>query len=99
MKLLRWRYPLLLRGYVITRRIVRLLRTSELQSEINERKRRIFDDTMLKKLGHCVAKPTTSNARGHVPCSDGVDPDSIKLSEDNDLIMSNKTSVFENPYC
>ena len=82
-------------GYVITRRIVRSLRNSELRSETEKRKRRIFDDIILKKLCDSVAKPTNSNAREHVPYSDGVDADSVKLSEDNDPVMLDGTADFE----
>ena len=83
-------------GHVITRRTFRSLRTSELHSETEKRKRRIFDDVILKKLGDYVAKPTNSNARNHVPYSDGVDPDSVKLHEDNGHGMPDGTVVLKN---
>ena len=60
-------------GCVITRRTARSLRTSELHSETEKRKRRIFDNIMLEKLGDSVVKPTTLNSREYVPYSDGVD--------------------------
>ena len=74
-------------GRVLTRRTVRSLRTSELHPENEKRKRRIFDDIILKKLSDSVAKPTKPVARDHVPYSDSFDPDSVKLPQDNDLVM------------
>ena len=82
-------------SYAITRRAVRSLRNSELRSETEKRKRRIFDDIILKKLGDSVAKPTNSNAREHVPYSDGVDADSVKLPEDNEPVIPDGTADFE----
>ena len=79
---------------VITRRTVRSLRTSELHSETEKRKRRIFDDIMLEKLGDSVVKSANANAREHVPFSDGVDPDSVKLPEDNGPVIPAGTSAF-----
>ena len=84
-------------GYVITCRTVRSLRTSELHSETEKRKRRIFDDIMLKKLGDSVVKPTHPNAREHVSCSDSVDKDSVKLPENDDTVMPDCTAAFEKP--
>ena len=85
------------RGYVITRRTVRLLRNSELHSETEKKKRRIFDDIILKKLGDSVDKPTNANSREYNPYSDGVDPDSVKLPEDNGPVMPDGTAAFEKP--
>ena len=82
---------------MITCRTVRSLRILELHSETEKRKRRIFDDAILKNLGDSVVKPTNSNAREHVPYSDGVDPDSVKLPEDNDPVMPDGTAAFEKP--
>ena len=82
-------------GYVITRRTVRLLRTSELHSETEKRKRRIFDDVMLEKLGDSMVKPANPNACEHVPYSDSIDTDFVKLPEDNDPVMPDGTAAFE----
>ena len=84
-------------GYVITRRRVRSLRTSELHLETEERKLRIFDNVILKKFGDSVAKPTNSNSREHVLYSDSFDKDCVKLPEDNDPVMPDSTAAFENP--
>ena len=43
--------------YEITRQTFRSLRTSELHSDTEKIKRRIFDKIILKKLGDFVAKP------------------------------------------
>ena len=79
-------------SYVICRRTVRSLRTSEPHSETEKRKRIIFDNVMPKKLGDPVFKPTYPNAREHVPYSDGAAPDSVKLPEE--LIDLSTTNVF-----
>ena len=84
-------------GCVITCRTVRSLRTSKLHSETEKRKRRIFDDIILEKLGDSVVKPTNPNAHEHVPYSNGVDPDSVKVPEDNDPVMPDSTPAFEKP--
>ena len=44
-----------------------------------------------------MAKPTNSNACEHVPYSDGIDPYSIKLAEDNDPVMPDDTADLEKP--
>ena len=50
---------------------------------------------MLKKLGDSVAKPTTVKSHEHVPYSNGVDSDSVKLPEDNDPVIPDGTTAFE----
>ena len=82
-------------GYVITRRTVRLIRTSELHSETENRKQRIFDCAILKKLGDSVTIPTSTNARHHAPYFNNVDPDSVQLPEDNGPFIPDGTAVFE----
>ena len=52
---------------------------------------------MLKRIIDSVAKPTNANAREHVPYSDSVDSDSIKVSEENDPIMPDGNADFEYP--
>ena len=85
------------KGTVITRRTLRKLRTDEIHSETEKRKRSIFDDVILKKLGDSMSQPTNSQASDHVPYSDDVDPDSVQLPEDNDPVMPDGTAVFEKP--
>ena len=85
------------RGYAITRHPVRSLRTSDLHSETEKRKRRIFDNIILKKLSDSVAKPINANVRDHVPYFAGVDPDYVKLPEDNDPVMPDGTAGFDKP--
>ena len=52
---------------------------------------------MLEKLCNSVVKPTNPNAREHVPYSDGVDPDSVKIPEENGPVMPDGTDAFEKP--
>ena len=84
-------------GAVITRRTIRPLRNSEIHSETEKRKRKIFDDIILKKLGDSMSKPTKPSPPDHIPYSDGVDPDSVELPEDNDPVGPDGTAVFEKP--
>ena len=43
-----------------------------------------------------MAKLTNHNASENAPYSDGVDPDSAKLPEDNDLVIPDGADSFEN---
>ena len=81
-------------GHVITRRTVRYLRTSELYSETEKIKRRIFYDAILKKLGYSADKPMKSDSREHVPYYDWIDPDSVKLPEGNGPVIPDGTAAF-----
>ena len=83
-------------GYVITCRTVRYVCTSEVHSETEKRKQRIFDDIIIQKLGNSVEKTTKHVAPDHVPYSDSVDPDSVQLPDDNDPIIIDGTSVLGN---
>ena len=55
----------------------------------------IFDDIIDKMLVNSMVKPTNPNTREHVPYSYGVDPDSVKLPEDDDPVMPDGTATFE----
>ena len=79
----------------ITCRAIQLLRSSELHSETEKRKRIMFDDIILKNLGNCVSKPTTTDAPDHVLYSDGVDPCSIQFPNVNDPIMHDSTAFLK----
>ena len=80
----------------MTHRTVRSLRTSELHSETDNRKRITFDDFILKKLGHLVAILTSPKARDHAPYSDGDDLDSVQLLDNNDPTIPDSTDVLRN---
>ncbi len=86
-------------GTIIIRRMLHKLRKDELYSEVEKRKRSIFDDLILKKLvGDSVSKPTTKpSAPDHIPYE--VDPgDSVQLlPHDNDPVNDNGTTAFEKP--
>ena len=79
-------------GSIITRRIIRSLRTSEINSETEKRKRKVFDDIILKKLGESMFKPIKPTAPDHVPYFDGIDKDSDQLLDDNDPVMPDGTA-------
>ena len=81
----------------VTRRIVLSLRMSELHSETEKKKRRIFDDVILQNLGYSVAKPAKPDSSNHVSCANSFHPDSVEFLDDNDPAMSDSTTVYEKP--
>ena len=81
----------------MTRRTFASLRTSEIHSKTENMKWRIFDDIILKKLGDSVAKSTNFDASEHTTYSDGIDPDYVKLPEDDDTAMPDGAATFEKP--
>lgn len=88
------------KGTIVPRRTIRKLHPMELQSESEKRKRSLFDDIILKKLGDSMNKPhkPLEDQPDHVPYEDGEDPDLVKFPEDNDPIdPSDGKSVFEKP--
>ena len=62
------------RGYTITRQSGQSRSTSELHSETDERKRRIFDDIIQMNLGDPMSKHTSAGSFNHVVYSHGADP-------------------------
>ena len=85
------------RDHSTTRRTVLFLRASENHSKTEKRKRKIFDDIILQRLGDSVVKPTKPDAPNHVTYSDGLDPCSVKFLDDNDPSMPDSTAVFDKP--
>ena len=81
---------------VIPSRTLRRLSIAEVKSEVEKRKRSIFDDIILKKLGDSIRAPEKP-IKDYVPYSDDVDPDSVSLPDGNDPINKDRTSVFEKP--
>ena len=57
----------------------------------------MFDDVIQKKLGDYAEKPTKPDAPDHVTYSDGFDPDSSQLADENDHMIPNGTVGFKNP--
>ena len=87
------------RGTVIPRRTLRKLRRVEIHSESEKRKRDLFDDIILKKLGDSMSKPTSPSSfpTDHVPYSDGVEPESFTFPEDNDPLDQGGRTTFQKP--
>ena len=81
---------------IIPRRTLRRLSIAELNSEVEKRKRSIFGDIVLKKIGDSICAPEKP-IKDYVPYYDDVDPDSVNLPDDNDPINKDGTSVFEKP--
>ena len=84
-------------GKIVPRRTIRKLVTSELHSETEKNKRRIFDDIIRKKLGDSMVFPPKPSDTSYVPYSDGIEPTSLQLPDDNDPLNADGTSVFEKP--
>jgi len=72
------------KGKGIPRRTIRKLHKTEIHSEGETRKRSIFDDLILQKLGDSIYMPEKPVAPNHVPYSDNDEPASIQFSNDND---------------
>ena len=84
-------------GKTVPRRTLRKLTKAEIHSEVEKRKRTIFDDIILKKLGDSIRNPEQPIDGDFVPYADEVDPDPVQLPDDNDPISTDGTSVFEKP--
>ena len=84
-------------GKIVPRHTIRKLTVSEIHSESeNKNKRRIFEEELIcSKLGDSMAFPPKPSSSPYVPYSDGVEPNSLQLPEDNDPVDPNGTSVFE----
>ena len=82
---------------MVTSRTTQSLHTSEIHSETEKRKRRIFDDMTQKKLGDSMSKPKTPDTPDHDPYSTSVNPDSIQFPDDDDLVMHDGTTIFQKP--
>ena len=84
-------------GKIVPRRTIRKLSVSELHSESEKNKRRIFEELIRSKLGDSMAFPPKPPSSPYVPYSDGVEPNSLQLPDDNDPVDADGTSVFEKP--
>ena len=90
-------YVLTSKGTVVPRRTLRPLRTDEKVSEVEKRKRRIFDDLIWTKLGNVMTTPTKTPASDYVPYADGeLYPPPIN-KVDEDPVNSDGKAVFEKP--
>ena len=85
------------KGTVIPRHTLRKLTHAEIHSEVEKRKRAIFDGIITSKLGTFIAFPTKQLPKDHVPYSDDCEPDSVSLPDDNDPVDSNGNALFEQP--
>ena len=65
---------------VITCWTLRILSIAELNSDVDKRKRTIFDDIILKKLGDSIRAPEKP-INDYFPYSNDVDPDSVNLPD------------------
>ena len=79
---------------VIPRRTLRRLSIAELNSEVEKRKRSIFDDIILKKLGDSIRAPEKP-IKYYVSYSDDVDTDSVNLPDNNYQKNKDRTSVLK----
>ena len=84
-------------GKIVPRPTIYKLATSKLHSETEKNERPIFDDIIRKKLGDSMVFPPKHSDTSYVPYSDSVEPTSLQLSDDNDPLNADGTSVFEKP--
>ena len=85
------------KGTVVTRRTIRKLRAEEIHSESEKRKRSIFDNFILHKLGDSISKPVKYKPSDHVKYFDEDEPNSLHLPNDNDPVDDRGVSIFEKP--
>jgi hypothetical protein len=85
------------KGTIIPRRTIRKLKQDELISEIEKRKRQLFDDLIRSTLGDSMNMPPKPLDPIYTPYSDGVEPDPVLLPDDNDPVDSNNNAMFEKP--
>ena len=85
------------KGTVVPRRTLRRLTVAELHSEVEKRKRSVFDDIIKSKMGDSMSFPPKSKAKDHVPYSDDTDPDPPELPSDSDPVDKDGVALFEKP--
>ena len=85
------------KGTVITRRTMRRLKTAELHSESEKKKRAVFDALIDKKLGNSMAFPSKPDPKSFIPYSDDSDGEPELLPEDNDPLDKDGSAMFEKP--
>jgi hypothetical protein len=85
------------KGTVVPRRSLRPLLPAELTSESEKRKRAIFDDIIMNKLGTAMSTPPKPPPSDFIPYADGeLDPPPIH-EVDEDPVNGDGTAVFEKP--
>ena len=76
---------------------MRPLRPDELNSETEKRKRQLYDDIILPKLGDAMTQVEKPPPSDYVPYADGeLDPAPIH-DLDEDPVENDGTAVFEKP--
>lgn len=85
------------KGTVVTRRTLRSLTPAEERSDIEKKKRDVFDKLITERLGDSITVPEKPPPSDYVPYSDGnLDPPLLH-SVDEDPIHLNGSAVFEQP--
>ena len=86
------------KGTIIPRRTMRCLKPSEIHSEVEKRKRQLFDDLIRSKLGDATKLPDKDPIPlDYTPYSDDSEADLPQLPDDNDPVDPNNVSTFEKP--
>ena len=57
----------------------------------------LFDNLVHKKLGDSMILPDKPLSSDYIPYSDGVEPDPFYLPSDDNLVDTDRTSIFEKP--
>jgi hypothetical protein len=85
------------KGTIVPRRTLRPLLPAELTAETEKRKRAIFDDLIMTKLGSALSSPSKPPPSDYVPYADGeLDPPPLH-ELDEDPVDNDGTAVFEKP--
>ena len=86
------------KGTVVPRRTIRRLRKEELYSEVEKRKRQLFDDLIRSKMGDSMRfPPKDAIPQSYTPYSDDSESDFPRLPDENDPADSSNVSTFEKP--
>jgi hypothetical protein len=86
------------KGTVVPRRTLRPLTTAELVSEVEKKKRSIFDSIIKEKHGDSTVQPTKPPPDGFVTYADDELPDPMTVDDiEEDPVDSDGMSVFEKP--
>ena len=84
-------------GTVVTRQSIRRLRPSEVNSTTEQRKRKLFDDRVEKKLGSSMEFPTKDSKSKYIPYEDDSGDAPPLIPDDNDPVEANGKAMFEKP--
>ena len=85
------------KSMVIPRRTIRKLRKDEIFCESENRKRRLFEDLIQKRLGDSMSQPDKPVLTKYETYFDDSQTASVPLPEDTDPVKTDGTTAYEKP--